>query len=449
MDILADNCHLNSDTPQLEKSTAEAVVDWAVDAWSVATDSKVLRVFSGGALDKVTSTTGALETIGEVSVGIVARIVGGVIASIPASAYLLARESYLAGRDGFEAAADDTWAQVTAPFKGISTAYSAAEIVHRNDMSNPEELKAANAELSHAGANTKSFLAMGIGGASGDIGPQALRVAASGARTIMQFGRTLFGDPFGLEPAYATAGQLPVREIIAGIAKGSPSIPTALAAGEETVVLNQNMNGDGGDEAITPTTSSEALNQQGMQDPVEAELPISWPRNIADKTEPPVLPGYVRLYRGITVDDREFLEPLTQLEQSRLQALKKALYMDNQALTPHEREELSQLSSRAAQHFKYYTSDKAMALRYAQETIGEHKLLYVDVPLEDAKKLQVSGANMQVITPEEMDKYRAEHPTSDYDNTDDDFLCLVPYNIHKGAREDVMSPSNPYFQTWK
>ncbi len=217
-----------------------------VNVWSTATDAKVLRELGGGALSEVTTTSGALKTLGSVGAGVAARAIGGVLAAVPASAYLIGREGAELVINGPEAAANDTWALVTAPFDGISKAYDAAQIVHNNDTSDPAKLNAAKQELRSAGANTLPALGMAVGGASGDLGPQALRAATNGAQsTAMAIGRASFGDPLSLEPAYAV-GQLPGREII-GAVKGSPTIPSAVAV-EGTVVLSQNTGGDGAQE---------------------------------------------------------------------------------------------------------------------------------------------------------------------------------------------------------
>jgi hypothetical protein len=246
-DILADNCHINPDTPHLEKSTPQALKDFAADVLSTTTDGKVLREIGGGALSEVTTTSGALRTAGSVGVGVAARAVGGVLAAELASAYLLGREGAELVINGPEAAADDTWSNVTAPFHSVGKVYDAAQIVHNNDTSHPDQLAAAKLELRSAGASILPVLGMTVGGASGDLGPRALRAATQGAQsTAMIVGRATLGEPFRMEPAYA--GALPNPEIL-GAVKGSPTIPVAVAASEGTVVLNQNMGGEGGSDS--------------------------------------------------------------------------------------------------------------------------------------------------------------------------------------------------------
>jgi hypothetical protein len=244
--LLADNCHINPNTPHLEKSTPQAVKDWAVQAWSTASDGKVLKEFGKG-LGDVTTTSGALKTIGGVAVGIGARAIGGTLAAVPASAYLLGREGAMLAINGPAAAADDTWALVVGePVDRLSNAYAAAEVVHKNDTTNPQRLDAAKLQLRDAGAGILPMIGMAVGGASGDLGPQALNVAKAGSQaTAMAIGRFSFGDPLGLEPAYANIGQLPASEI-AGLAKGSPGIRAVATAEAGTVVLSQNMGDSGG-----------------------------------------------------------------------------------------------------------------------------------------------------------------------------------------------------------
>ena len=72
--ILFDNCEINPATPHLEEPWSHVAADWAAHAWSTATDPKVLKAYSAGATDQVTTTSGALETLGAVGLGVPWRI---------------------------------------------------------------------------------------------------------------------------------------------------------------------------------------------------------------------------------------------------------------------------------------------------------------------------------------------------------------------------------------